>query len=126
FSVPVEGFVQLAPDARFVPPPPAVIPKPPPPDNIPRPEFRPIRFGGKEFRKQPPPNYPEEFQRSRIGGTVELLITVNSNGVPAKVDIGRSSGSPALDRHVSEFVRREWRADAGNGANYRIAITFAP
>lgn len=126
FSVPIEGYIQLAPDARFVPPPPPVIPKAPPADNIPRPEFRAIRFGGKEFRKQPPPNYPDEFQRNRIGGTVEVLITVSTNGLPTKVDIGRSSGSPALDRHVSEFIRREWRAEAGNSGNYRIAITFAP
>jgi TonB family protein len=126
FSVPVQGFVALAPDARFVPPPPAVIPKAPPPDNLPRPEFRAIRFGGKEFRKQPPPNYPEEFQRNRVGGTVEALITINTNGVPIKVDVGRSSGNSALDRHVCDFIRREWRAESGDGANYRIAITFAP
>lgn len=126
FSVPVEGYVAIAADARYVPPPPPVIPKAPPLDNLQRPEFRAIRFGGKEFRKQPPPNYPEEFQRSRIGGTVEALITVSTNGYPAKVEVGRSSGSPALDRHVCEFIRREWRAEAGEGANYRIAITFAP
>lgn len=126
FSVPVQGFIAIAADARFVPPPPPVIPKAPPPDTLPRPEFRAIRFGGKEFRKQPPPNYPEEFQRSRIGGTVEALITVSTNGFPVKVEVGRSSGSPALDRHVCEFIRREWRADGGDGANYRIAITFAP
>jgi|GEM_PF-3149878 len=126
FSVPVQGFVAIAPDARYVPPPPAVIPKAPPPDNLPRPEFRAIRFGGKEFRKQPPPNYPEEFQRSRVGGTVEALITVSTNGFLTKVEVGRSSGNPALDRHVCDFIRREWRAEAGEGANYKIAITFAP
>lgn len=126
FSVPVEGFIAIAPDARYVPPPPPVIPKAPPPDSLQRPEFRAIRFGGKEFRKQPPPNYPEEFQRNRIGGTVEALITVSTNGTPIKVEVGRSSGSPALDRHVCDFIRREWRAEAGEGANYKIAITFAP
>lgn len=126
FSVPVEGFIAIAPDARYVPPPPPIIPKAPPPDQPPRLEFRAIRFGGKEFRKQPPPNYPEEFQRNRIGGTVEAHITVSTNGVPIKVDVGRSSGSPALDRHVCDFIRREWRAAPGEGANYKIAITFAP
>lgn len=126
FSVPVEGYVAVSSDARYVPPPPPIIPKAPPPDNIPRPEFRSIRFGGKEFRKQPPPNYPDEFQRNRIGGTVEALITVGTNGIPVKVEVGRSSGSPALDRHVCEFIRKEWRADGGEAANYRIAITFAP
>lgn len=126
FSVPVEGYTAISADARYVPPPPPVIPKAPPPDNIPRPIFKAIRFGGKEFKKQPAPSYPDEFQRNRIGGTVEALITVNTNGVPTKVEVGRSSGTPALDRHVCDFIRREWRAEAGEVANYRIAITFAP
>lgn len=124
FSVPVEGYVALAPDARFVPPPPAIIPKAPP--ETPAVQFQTIRFGGKEFRRQPPPNYPEEFQRNRIGGTVEALITVGTNGVPSKVEVGRSSGAPSLDRHVCDFIRREWRARPGEVANYRIAITFVP
>ncbi|MBL9134952.1 MAG: energy transducer TonB [Verrucomicrobiales bacterium] len=126
FSVPVEGFVTISADARSVPPPPPVIPKIPPPDNIPRPEFKIIRFGDKTFKKQPPPNYPEEFQRNRISGTVEVLITVDTNGVPTKVSVGRSSGNSALDRHVVEFIQREWRTAAGEGGNFKIALTFAP
>lgn len=126
FAVPVEGFTALASDARFVPPPPAIIPKAPPPDALPKAEFRNIRFGGKEFRKQPPPSYPDEFNRNRIAGTVEALITVGTNGIVSKVEVGRSSGFPALDRHVTEFIRKEWKAEAGEGALYRIAITFAP
>jgi protein TonB len=126
FSVPVEGFTALSSDARFVPPPPAIIPKAPPPDALPKADFRNIRFGGKEFRKQPPPGYPDEFSRNRIGGTVEALITVTTNGLVSKVEVGRSSGFPALDRHVTEFIRKEWKAEPGEGAFYRIAITFAP
>ena len=125
FSVPVEGFITLAADARFVPPPPPVIPKAPP-EDLTKLDFRAIRFGGKEFKRQPPPDYPAEFQRNRIGGTVEALITVGTNGIPLKVDVGRSSGAPSLDRHVCDFIRREWRADPGAPAAYRIAITFAP
>lgn len=127
FSVPVEGFTALASDVRFVPPPPAIIPKAPPPDALPKADFRNIRFGGKEFRKQPPPGYPDEFSRNRIGGTVEALITVATNGLISKVAVGRSSGFPALDRHVTEFIRKEWKAEPGpEEARYRIAITFAP
>ncbi len=126
FSVPVEGYVAIAADARYVPPPPAIIPKAPPPEALPKPEFRAIRFGGREFRRQPPPNYPEEFQRNRVGGTVEVLITVNTSGHLTGVELGRSSGNPNLDRHVIDFIRREWRAEPGDGAHYKIAITFAP
>lgn len=124
FSVPLEGYTALATDARYVPPPPPVVPKAPPPDNVTKPIFKAIRFGGREFRKQPPPSYPDEFRRNRIGGTVEVLISVGTNGIPSKVEVGKSSGSPALDRHVTEFIRKEWRAEEGEAANYKIAITF--
>lgn len=127
FSVPVEGFVAISTDISRVPPPPAIIPRPPPVDAPPPPPmFRNIRFGGREFRKQPPPSYPEEFSRNRIAGTVEALITIGTNGVPSQVEVGKSSGSPGLDRHVTEFIRREWRTVPGEIARYRIAITFAP
>ncbi len=128
FANPIDStFVVVVNDPSRVPPPPAIIPKAPPPAVAPpKPEFRAIRFGGKEFRKQPPPNYPDEFQRNRIGGTVEALIFVATNGLPLKVDVGRSSGYPALDRHVCDFIRKEWRAQPGEAVNYRIAITFAP
>lgn len=127
FANPVDStHVLVVRDVGRIPPPPAIIPKAPPPDNLPKPEFKAIRFGGKEFRKQPPPNYPDEFQRNRIGGTVEALIYVSTNGIPLKVEVGRSSGYPDLDRHVCEFIRKEWRAQAGEAVNYRIAITFAP
>ncbi len=120
FAIPVTGYVELASDPRLVPPPPRLL------RAVPDGEFRAIRFGGREFRRQPPPNYPEHFQRQRIGGTVEALISVGTNGIPDAVRVGRSSGSPALDAHVTEFIRREWRADPGPPAHYRIAITFAP
>ncbi|MCC6232309.1 MAG: TonB family protein [Verrucomicrobiales bacterium] len=127
FADPVDSrYVVIVNDPGRIPPPPAIIPRDPPPDNLPKLEFRAIRFGGKEFKKQPPPNYPDEFQRNRIGGTVEALIYVATNGIPTKVEVGKSSGSPALDRHVCDFIRKEWRAQAGDAVNYRIAITFAP
>jgi len=66
------------------------------------------------------------LERQRIGGTVEAFIYVGTNGVPYKVEVGRSSGTPALDRYVAEFIQREWRAYPGEPVNYRIAITFAP
>jgi len=127
FSVPVEGFTAVAKDARYVPPPPPVIPKAPPPDNLPKPPtFKAIRLGGNEFKKQPPPKYPAEFERNRIAGTVEALITVGANGLVEKVEVGRSSGFPALDRYVCDFIQREWKAEPGEGGFYRIAMTFLP
>ena len=126
FAVTVQGFTAVSSDVANIPPPPAVIPKAPPPDVPPPPIWKNIRMGGREFRRQPPPPY-DEFARARISGTIEALITVGTNGIPSKVEVGKSSGSPALDRHVTEFIRREWRAEAGQDvARYRIAITFIP
>lgn len=112
-------------DVRAVPPPPAILPPPPPPEAPAVPMFRNIRMGGREFRRQPPPPY-DEFARARIAGTIEALITVDTNGIPSRVEVGKSSGNASLDRHVTEFIRREWRAEPGDVARYRIAITFVP
>ncbi len=125
FAVPVEGYVVVATNARFVPPPPAVIPKAPP-NNPPVPTFRNIRFGDKAFRKQPAPDYPPELERQRVGGTVQVLIYVGADGEPDRVEVEKSSSTPALDRYVCDFIRREWRTYPGEAANFRIAITFAP
>jgi protein TonB len=124
FAVPIEGHIVVSTAARFVPPPPPIIPRKP--DPAPQPAFRAIRFGDRAFRKQPPPNYPPEFQRSRIGGVVEVLFGVDTNGVPREVDVARSSGTAALDRHVCRFIEKEWRAYPGEAGHYRIAITFEP
>jgi TonB family protein len=125
FAVPVEGQVVVSTNARFVPPPPPIIPRTPPPAGV-APLVRALRFGDKAFRKQPPPDYPPEFERNRIGGVVEILFSVGTNGEPQIVEASRSSGTPALDRHVCEFIRQEWRAFPGEAAKYRIAITFKP
>lgn len=127
FAVPVEGYVALAPDARYVPPPPAVMPKPPPPSTLERPKFKVIRFGGGEFAQQPKPTYPEEFRRNRMGGTMELLITVETNGVPSNVEVAKSCGFPPLDRHVVKHIKDQWRAAPGEEVQvYKISITFLP
>lgn len=122
FAIPVEGYVVVATNARFVPPPPAFVPKAPPPDNSL--EFRPIRFGDKTFRKQPPPSYPAELERTRWEGRVEFLITVATNGEPVKVDIKRSSGVSAADRQLIEHIKRNWRRDPGDIGRYSIALDF--
>ena len=43
-------------------------------------------------------NYPLSFQRAGIGGTVRLLLWVDSTGAVDFANIGRSSGIPELDR----------------------------
>lgn len=43
-------------------------------------------------------NYPVSFQRAGIGGTVGVLLWVDSTGAVDFVNLGRSSGVPELDR----------------------------
>lgn len=127
FGVAIEGYVALAPNARYVPPPPAIIPKAPPPaDNLPKPDFRVIRLGDRSFTKMPPPSYPQAFLRDHISGTVEVLITVNASGVPTSVEVAKSSGFPALDRHTCDSVKRDWRAEPGeDGRKFRCPLIYS-
>lgn len=126
FGVAVEGYVALAPNARFVPPPPAIIPKAPPPaDNLPKPDFRVIRLGDRSFTKMNPPSYPSAFQRDRISGTVEVLITVNAEGTPVSVEVFKSSGFQALDKHTVDSIKRDWRAEPGeDGRKFKCPIMY--
>ena len=53
-------------------------------------------------------NYPVTFQRAGIGGTVRLLLWVDSTGAVDFVNLGSSSGVPELDRaalQVAPFFR---------------------
>lgn len=43
-------------------------------------------------------NYPVELQREGVGGTVRLLLWVDSRGAVDFVNLGRGSGVPELDR----------------------------
>ena len=43
-------------------------------------------------------NYPVSFQRAGIGGTVGVLLWVDSTGAVDFVNLGKSSGLPELDR----------------------------
>lgn len=56
---------------------------------------------------QPP--YPRAALRSRMEGTVTLLILVDTDGTPLEVSIDTSSGSPALDNAALRHVKQTWR-----------------
>ena len=49
-------------------------------------------------------NYPAELQRSGTGGTVRLLLWVDSLGAVQQVGIQQGSGIPALDRAATEVA----------------------
>ena len=55
-----------------------------------------------------PPIYPDDAARRGEQGAVILVIHVSPDGLPAGVDVARSSGYPSLDRAAREAVMA-WR-----------------
>jgi protein TonB len=60
------------------------------------------------YLDNPAPRYPPAAARLRESGRVLLLVSVSASGLPERVELARSSGSPRLDQAALETVRR-WR-----------------
>jgi len=60
------------------------------------------------YLDNPAPRYPPAAARLRESGRVLLLVRVGADGLPERVEVSRSSGSPRLDQAALETVRR-WR-----------------
>ena len=60
------------------------------------------------YLRNPAPRYPVAARRAGDQGTVTLRVLVTRDGLPARVDIEKSSGSPPLDVAALEAVRA-WR-----------------
>jgi protein TonB len=60
------------------------------------------------YLNNPPPAYPRSARRNGEQGTVTLRVYVNADGVPAAIELDRSSGSSALDAAALESVK-SWR-----------------
>lgn len=79
----------------------------------------------------PPPDYPPEYACKQIGGTTVLDVSLAANGVPVKIDVHESSGTPALDDSALAAVR-EWKfrpaTVRGNPVQSRlqVPVTFRP
>lgn len=63
---------------------------------------------GAAYLNNPPPAYPRIARRNGDQGTVTLRVHVSTDGVPAQVELERSSGSNALDSAALETVKN-WR-----------------
>ncbi len=96
--------VQAAPPPKAPELPPVEAPPPPKPapPAITQPSF------GAAYLNNPPPAYPFSARRRREEGTVQLKVFVNAAGMPEKIELHRSSGSPGLDQAAQDAVRR-WR-----------------
>ena len=67
----------------------------------------PPRFDAA-YLDNPKPQYPRLARRLGEHGTVLLNVYVDANGLPEKIELHASSGSPRLDQAARETVRR-WK-----------------
>lgn len=63
---------------------------------------------GAAYLRNPAPRYPPVARRSGEQGTVTLRVLVTADGLPARVDLEKTSGSVHLDNAALEAVKG-WR-----------------
>ncbi|WP_052207969.1 energy transducer TonB [Croceibacterium mercuriale] len=69
----------------------------------------------------PPPRYPTQSRRRREQGTVELLLTLGTDGSVEAISVSRSSGFERLDDAALSAVRRwRWQPTVQAGAPVRV------
>jgi len=56
------------------------------------------------YFQNPPPLYPEFAKQMRQEGLVILAVTVDTNGIPIKVEINKSSGYQLLDQAALKTI----------------------
>ncbi|MCA4901028.1 MAG: energy transducer TonB, partial [Rhodocyclaceae bacterium] len=61
-----------------------------------------------DYLHNPTPRYPPAAARLRETGRVLLAVSVSAAGLPERVEIAATSGSPRLDQAALETVKR-WR-----------------
>jgi protein TonB len=85
---------------------------------------QPVPFSAVGGGRFPAPAYPSAARSARIDGTVVLLVTVESSGVPSSVEIRTSSGHTMLDAAARDHLRRNWRWPAGESRLFLVPIKF--
>ncbi len=78
------------------------------------------------YLRNPPPRYPLVARRNGEQGTVTLRVLVSREGLPASVDVEKTSGFPPLDHAAREAIR-SWRfAPARRGTQAVEAWVLVP
>ena len=76
---------------------------------------------GTRVLSAPPPRYPVQSRRRREQGTVELLLTLATDGSVETISVGRSSGFERLDDAALSAVRRwRWEPTVQAGAPVKV------
>ena len=60
------------------------------------------------YLRNPPPSYPLAARRAGEQGTVTLRVLITRDGLPARIELEKTSGSSRLDAAAQEAVRT-WR-----------------
>lgn len=76
---------------------------------------------GTRVLSAPPPRYPVQSRRRREQGTVELLLTLGTDGAVETISVSRSSGFARLDDAALSAVRRwRWEPTMQAGAPVKV------
>lgn len=80
--------------------------------------------GSSGSRPQPP--YPRLALEQGEQGTVVLLLSADSAGNVASIQVKNSSGFPLLDRATEDFIERHWTIPPGESTNqlFETRITY--
>ncbi len=81
----------------------AVIERPSPPPVSASAAPRTITLA--DYLKPPAPQYPRAARQTRQQGVVTLLVSIDIEGRPARIEIAHSSGHATLDRAAIDAVR---------------------
>jgi len=82
-----------------------------------------------DYLHNPTPRYPPAAARLRESGRVLLSVAVNAAGLPERVEIAATSGSPRLDQAALDTVKR-WRfvparqGDRAVAASVNVPLVF--
>lgn len=78
------------------------------------------------YLQNPPPRYPPAARQNGVQGTVTLKVLVTRDGMPARVELDKSSGSAYLDSAALETVKT-WRfVPARRGAETIEEVVMVP
>lgn len=78
------------------------------------------------YLKNPPPVYPRAALRRKEQGTVMVAVLVDTDGLPLRVSLDRSSGHETLDSAALEAVRKWKFVPARRGSELVEASVVVP
>lgn len=124
---PAAAFTAPEPPAHTAPAPVtvAVAPAPPAPPSLPPPPARRVvPPTAVQYLKLPPVEVPRLSRRAGESGTVWLRVVVDVRGLPAQIQVQRSSGFARLDEQALWAMRQaRFRPQTDDGTPIELEVT---